>query len=89
VEARLLALNLDVGDPVKLGQNVGQLDDAILSTELKQAEAELAALKSEVARATNQVSNARADVERARLEVGQYLSSKTRQNEGSSTRGQD
>lgn len=71
VEARLLALNLDVGDPVKLGQNIGQLDDAILLTELKQAEAELAALKSEVARATNQVSNARADVERARLEVVQ------------------
>lgn len=53
VEARLLALNLDVGDQVKLGQNIGQLDDAILLTELKQAEAELAALKSEVARATN------------------------------------
>ncbi|MFW9265460.1 biotin/lipoyl-binding protein, partial [Nostoc sp. CALU 546] len=47
VEARLLALNLDVGDTVKQGQNVGQLDDAILLTELKQAEAELAALKSE------------------------------------------
>ncbi|MEH2317729.1 efflux RND transporter periplasmic adaptor subunit [Nostoc sp.] len=79
VEARLLALNLDVGDQVKLGQNVGQLDDAILSTELKQAEAELAALKSEVARATNQVSNARADVERARLEVVQAQADSERQ----------
>jgi HlyD family secretion protein len=79
VEARLLALNLDVGDTVKLGQNVGQLDDAILSTELKQAEAELAALKSEVARATNQVSNARADVERARLEVIQAQADSERQ----------
>ncbi|MEH1861577.1 MAG: efflux RND transporter periplasmic adaptor subunit [Nostoc sp.] len=79
VEARLLALNLDVGDTVKLGQNVGQLDDAILSTELKQAEAELAALKSEVARATNQVSNARADVERARLEVVQAQADSERQ----------
>ncbi|MCC5607331.1 efflux RND transporter periplasmic adaptor subunit [Nostoc sp. CHAB 5834] len=79
VEARLLALNLDVGDRVKLGQNVGQLDDAILSTELKQAEAELAALKSEVARATNQVSNARADVERARLEVVQAQADSKRQ----------
>lgn len=79
IEARLLALNLDVGDPVKLGQNVGQLDDAILSTELKQAEAELAALKSEVARATNQVSNARADVERARLEVVQAQADSQRQ----------
>ncbi|MBN3897411.1 MAG: efflux RND transporter periplasmic adaptor subunit [Nostoc sp. NOS(2021)] len=79
VEARLLALNLDVGDRVKVGQNVGQLDDAILSTQLKQAEAELAALKSEVARATNQVSNARADVERARLEVVQAQADSERQ----------
>ncbi|MEH1923488.1 efflux RND transporter periplasmic adaptor subunit [Nostoc sp.] len=79
VEARLLALNLDVGDTVKLGQNVGRLDDAILSTQLKQAEAELAALKSEVARATNQVSNARADVERARLEVVQAQADSERQ----------
>ncbi len=79
VEARLLALNLDVGDTVKLGQNVGRLDDAILLTELKQAEAELAALKSEVARATNQVSNARADVERARLEVVQAQADSKRQ----------
>ncbi|MEH2209257.1 efflux RND transporter periplasmic adaptor subunit [Nostoc sp.] len=79
VEARLLALNLDVGDVVKQGQNVGRLDDAILSTELKQAEAELAALKSEVARATNQVSNARADVERARLEVVQAQADSERQ----------
>ncbi|WP_442938333.1 efflux RND transporter periplasmic adaptor subunit [Nostoc sp.] len=79
VEARLLALNLDVGDPVKLGQNIGQLDDAILLTELKQAEAELAALKSEVARATNQVSNARANVERARLEVVQAQADSQRQ----------
>ncbi|MEH1906220.1 MAG: efflux RND transporter periplasmic adaptor subunit [Nostoc sp.] len=79
VEARLLALNLDVGDPVKVGQNVGQLDDAILSTQLKQAQAELAALKSEVARATNQVSNARADVERARLEVVQAQADSERQ----------
>ncbi|MEA5623606.1 efflux RND transporter periplasmic adaptor subunit [Nostoc sp. UHCC 0251] len=79
VEARLLALNLDVGDTVKQGQNVGRLDDAILSTELKQAEAELAALKSEVARATNQVSNARADVERARLQVVQAQADSKRQ----------
>ncbi|MBD2254010.1 efflux RND transporter periplasmic adaptor subunit [Nostoc parmelioides] len=79
VEARLLALNLDVGDTVKRGQNVGQLDDIILSTDLKQAEAELAALESEVARATTQVSNARAQVERARLEVVQAEADAQRQ----------
>ncbi|MBG1265400.1 efflux RND transporter periplasmic adaptor subunit [Nostoc sp. WHI] len=79
VEARLLALNLDVGDTVKRGQNLGQLDDVLLLTALKQTEAELAALKSEVARATNQVSNARADVERARLEVVQAQADSQRQ----------
>lgn len=72
-------MNLDVGDTVKRGQNVGQLDDIILSTNLKQAEAELAALQSEVARATTQVSNARAQVERARLEVVQAEADAQRQ----------
>ncbi|YAF93871.1 MAG: efflux RND transporter periplasmic adaptor subunit [Nodularia sp. CChRGM 3473] len=81
VEARLLALNLDVGDRVERGQNVGQLDDALLLTSLKQAEAELAALKSEVARAQTQVSNARAEVERARLEVVQAEADSKRQQE--------
>ncbi|MFN6568011.1 efflux RND transporter periplasmic adaptor subunit [Dendronalium sp. ChiSLP03b] len=79
VEARLLALNLDVGDTVKRGQNVGQLDDAILLTELKQAEAELAALNSEVARATTQVSNARAAVEQRRLDAIQAQADSERQ----------
>ncbi|WP_445637303.1 efflux RND transporter periplasmic adaptor subunit [Nostoc sp. DSM 114161] len=79
VEARLLALNLDVGDRVNQGQTVGQLDDALLLTAYKQAEAELAALKSEVVRATTQVSNARADVERARLEVVQAQADSQRQ----------
>ncbi|MBD2679531.1 efflux RND transporter periplasmic adaptor subunit [Nostoc paludosum FACHB-159] len=79
VEARLLALNLDVGDTVNQGQTVGQLDDALLLTAFKQAEAELAALKSEVVRATTQVSNARADVERARLEVVQAQADSQRQ----------
>lgn len=81
VEARLLSLNLDVGDRVQRGQNVGQLDDAILLTELKQAEAELAALNSEVARATNQVSNARAAVEQRRLEAIQAQADSRRQQE--------
>ena len=81
VEARLLALNLDVGDQVNQGQNVGLLDDAILLTSLKQAEAELAALQSEVARAETQVSNARAEVERARLELVQAEADSQRQQE--------
>jgi HlyD family secretion protein len=81
VEARLLALNLDVGDRVERGQNVGQLDDALLLTSLKQAEAELAALRSEVARAKTQISNAQAEVERARLELVQAEADSQRQQE--------
>jgi HlyD family secretion protein len=72
-------MNIDVGDRVKQGQNIGQLDDVLLLTDLKQAEAELASLKSEVARATNQVSNARAQVESARLELLQAQADSQRQ----------
>ncbi|MBW4560359.1 MAG: efflux RND transporter periplasmic adaptor subunit [Mojavia pulchra JT2-VF2] len=79
VEGRLLGLNVDVGDRVKQAQIIGQLDDALLLTDLKQAEAELAALKSEVARAQTQVSNARAEVERARLQVVQAQADSQRQ----------
>ncbi|MBD2446710.1 efflux RND transporter periplasmic adaptor subunit [Nostoc sp. FACHB-152] len=79
VEARLLSLNVDVGDKVRKGQSIGQLDDALLLTDLKQAEAELAAQKSDVARAKTLVSNARAEVERLRLELVQAQSDSQRQ----------
>jgi HlyD family secretion protein len=71
VEGRLIALNLDIGDPVQRGKIISQLDDTLLVTALKQAEAELATTESEVARAKTQVSNARAQVETARLELVQ------------------
>jgi RND family efflux transporter MFP subunit len=79
VEGRLLALNVDIGSAVKGGQVIGQLDDALLLTALKQAEAQLASLKSEVARARTQVSNARAEVERLRLVVVQAQADSQRQ----------
>lgn len=79
VEGRLLALNVDIGSAVKGGQVIGQLDDALLLTALKQAEAELASLKSEVARARTQVSNARAEVERLRLVLVQAQADSQRQ----------
>lgn len=69
VEGKLLALNVDVGDTLRQQQVIGQVDDAILKTNLNQAEAELAARQSEVARAVNQVRNARAQVEQRRLEL--------------------
>ena len=69
VEGKLLALNVDVGDTLRQQQVIGQVDDAILKTNLNEAEAELAARQSEVTRAVNQVKNARAQVEQRRLEL--------------------
>ncbi len=71
VEGRLIDLNVDVGDRVRQGQSLAQLDDALLVTSVLQAQAELAAQESEVARAQTEVSNARTQVEQARLELQQ------------------
>ncbi|WP_407641895.1 efflux RND transporter periplasmic adaptor subunit [Calothrix rhizosoleniae] len=79
VQGQLLELNVDVGDNIKQGQIVAQIDDALLKTALNEAQAELAALKSEVAKATSQISNARVDVERARLELLQARADAKRQ----------
>ena len=79
VEGQVLALSVDVRDTVKQGQILGQLDDDLLVTALRQAEAELATLRAEVARAQNQVSNARAQVERSRLELQQARADSGRQ----------
>lgn len=78
-EGQVLNLSVDVGDAVKQGQIIGQLDDNLLGTALNQANAELASLRSEVARAQNQVSNARALVESARLELQQAQADSARQ----------
>ncbi|MFM7364393.1 MAG: efflux RND transporter periplasmic adaptor subunit [Cuspidothrix sp.] len=69
VEGRLISLNLDIGDTVQRGKVISQLDDTLLLTAVKQAEAQLATTESEVARAITQVNNARAQVERTRLEL--------------------
>jgi RND family efflux transporter MFP subunit len=79
VEGRLLALNVDMGDRVKQGQIIAQLDDALLRTAQNQAEAELAALKSEVARTNAQISNARAQVASAQAELEQAQADAQRQ----------
>ncbi len=71
LEGRLLDLNVDVGDRVENGQAIAQLDDAVLSATVLQAEAEIAAREAEVAQANAGVGNARAQVERARLQYKQ------------------
>jgi multidrug efflux pump subunit AcrA (membrane-fusion protein) len=71
VEGRLLNLNVGVGDSVKQGQILAQVDDSLLVTSVTQEQAELAALQSEVARAETEVSNARVRAEQARVQLNQ------------------
>ncbi|MFP4102268.1 efflux RND transporter periplasmic adaptor subunit [Coleofasciculus sp.] len=78
IEGRVLNLNVDIGDPVKPGQILAQVDDALLQTAVTEAQAELAALNSEVARADTQVGNAQARAEQARLELQQAKVDATR-----------
>ena len=71
IEGRLLKLNVNIGDPVRQGQILAQLDDTLLLTAVTQEQAELAALESEVAQVKAQVGNAEAKAEQARLELQQ------------------
>ena len=71
IEGRLLRLNVDVGDIVRQGQILAQIDDALLLTAVNEAQAELTALESEVAQAQNRVSNAKARAKQAQIELEQ------------------
>ncbi|WP_310489099.1 efflux RND transporter periplasmic adaptor subunit, partial [Chamaesiphon sp. VAR_69_metabat_338] len=71
VEGQLRALNVDVGDRVKKGQVLAQIDDTILSAQAAEAEAELASRRTEISKLQTQVSDARTQVEQARLQLQQ------------------
>lgn len=77
-EGKLLQLNANVGDRVRRGQILAQIDDTSLVTAETQAQAQLAALESEVASARNQVSNANAQAQQARIELQQAQSDAAR-----------
>jgi HlyD family secretion protein len=70
-EGQLRALNVDVGDRVKKGQVLAQIDDTLLSAQAAEAEAELASRRTEISKLQTQVSDARTQVEQARLQLQQ------------------
>lgn len=79
VEGQLLDLNVDVGDPVRQGQVLARVDGAVLTTNVAEAQAEVAARQSEVAQARIAVSDAQTQVNRARAELQQAQSDLNRQ----------
>lgn len=70
-EGQLQKLNVDVGDRVKRGQVLAEIDDALLSATTAEAEAELASRRTEISQLQAQVSDAKIQVEQARLELQQ------------------
>ncbi|MBD2082999.1 efflux RND transporter periplasmic adaptor subunit [Leptolyngbya sp. FACHB-17] len=78
-EGRITDITVNVGDSVRAGQVVAQLDGTIANSSVAQAEAEVAARESEVASLQAEVEEARTQVERARLELQQASSDYQRQ----------
>ncbi|XFA74408.1 efflux RND transporter periplasmic adaptor subunit [Thermosynechococcaceae cyanobacterium Okahandja] len=67
VEGQVVRLGVDVGDRVRAGQVLAEVDPIVLKTAVFEAEAELAARRNEVIQAQAAVNRARTAVEEARL----------------------
>lgn len=72
-EGQLINLAVDVGDRVDQGQPLGQIDDRLLTTQVQQAEAELAARRSVVAEAQAEVSDVQAQVAQLQVQLQQAI----------------
>ncbi len=67
VEGQVVRLGVDVGDRVRTGQVLAEVDATVLKTAVFEAEAELAARRNEVVQAQAAVNRAQTAVEEARL----------------------
>jgi HlyD family secretion protein len=70
-EGQLRQLNVAVGDLVKKGQILAQIDDSLLKAVTAEAAAELASLRTEISQIQAQVSDAKTQVEQSRLQLQQ------------------
>ncbi len=70
-EGQLRQLNVDVGDRVKQGQILAQIDNSLLDAATAEALAELASRRAEIGQLQSQVSDAQTQVEQNRLQLQQ------------------
>jgi HlyD family secretion protein len=77
-EGQLLDVTVDVGNAVKKGQIVAQLNDDLLTAELAEAEAETTARQAEIASLQADVNEAQTEVQRSQLELQQAQSDAAR-----------
>ncbi|WP_318702101.1 MULTISPECIES: efflux RND transporter periplasmic adaptor subunit [unclassified Roseofilum] len=70
-EGQLLYLSVDVGDRVRRGQVIAEIDKALPTAAINQAQAELSARRVEVAQSESQIRQLQTQIEIAKLELSQ------------------
>ncbi len=78
VAGTLISLSVEVGDQVRRGQVIGQIDDTLLLAAVNQEKSELASLESELAKAQIEVKNAEIQVDEAQVRLEQAESERER-----------
>ncbi|MDJ1172984.1 efflux RND transporter periplasmic adaptor subunit [Roseofilum capinflatum] len=70
-EGQLLYLSVDVGDRVRRGQVIAEIDKALPTAVINQAQAELSARRVEVAESESEIRQLQTQIEIAKLELSQ------------------
>ena len=78
VAGTLISLSVEVGDQVRRGQVIGQIDDTLLLAAVNQEKSELASLESELVKAQIEVKNAEIQVDEAQVRLEQAESERER-----------